>query len=507
MRSAVRFRPAVLTACVVALFAATSPPLTAAPPPFVDVLISFKNAPGPDEHAVVRQQGGAITETYWLVPAVAARVPAAAVAAIGRNPLVDVIEPDAEVLAHDLELDNAWGVARIGAGLVHDAGQSGAGIKVAVLDTGIDYTHPDLDANVVGGWDFVNNDADPMDDHSHGTHIAGTIGAEDNGAGVVGVAPGVQLYALKVLGANGSGSWSHIISALQWCVNNGMHVTNNSYGSATDPGSTVRQAYANAYAAGVLIVASAGNSGTSDGNTDTVGYPARYDSVIAVGATTSSDTRPSWSSTGPTVELAAPGSSIYSTLPGGRYGGKSGTSMACPHVVGAAALVMATGVTDIVDVRQVLAVTSQDLGASGWDTWYGFGLVDAAAAFSLARTAPAPAPAPEPDPEPTPPAPSAVFVHSIQYSTSGGRQSDKHLSVAATLRNDLSGAVAGATVTVSITRDQKVVLRSSGTTDSAGKVSFSLTNAPSGTYQTLVQSVSAGSLVWDGVTPANSYKK
>jgi subtilisin len=371
--------------------------IAAAPPAQVDVLISFKNPPGPNGRALIRGQGGTVKETFWLVPAVAARVPLAAVEALRKNPNVDVVEPDGEVLADDLELDRVWGVKRIGAGVVHANGYKGTGVKVAVLDTGIDYTHPDLDANVAGGWDFVNNDNDPRDDHGHGTHIAGTIAAEDNDIGVVGVAPEVELYAVKVLNSSGSGSWSKIISGLQWCVQNGIQVTNNSYGSTSNPGSTVRNAFDNASAAGVVIVASAGNSGTKSGTEDNVNYPARFDSVIAVGATNSNNSRASWSSTGPTVELAAPGVSIRSTLPGGGYGGKSGTSMACPHVVGVAALVIGAGAGDwngngIIsdDVRMVLDATAYDLGTSGGDAWYGFGLVDAASAVSLVLSSASP---------------------------------------------------------------------------------------------------------------------
>lgn len=475
----------------------------------VDVLVAFKNPPGPNEHALVRKNGGTVKHSFWIVPAVAARVPLKAIAALQNNPNVDVVEPDGIVWADDLELDNVWGVKRIGAGIVHAEGFTGTGVKVAVLDTGIDYNHPDLAALVAGGWDFVNNDAYPMDDHSHGTHIAGTIAAIDNDAGVVGVAPNVQLYAVKVLNSSGSGSWSTIIAGIQWCVQNGIHVTNNSYGGTSNPGSTVQQAYDNAYAAGVVMVASAGNSGTSAGDTNTVNYPGGFNSVIAVGATTSSDTRPSWSSTGPQVELAAPGNSIYSTMPGGGYGSKSGTSMACPHVVGAAAQVMGAGVTNPADVRQVLAATTVDLGSAGWDSWYGFGLVDVPAAIALALTNPDPTPPPpEPDPTPEPPpAAGPVYVDSITYSTYGGKAANKHLTATVQLVDGNRGAVASAGVSVKIYRGSTVALTSSGTTDSSGRVSFTVSNAKAGTYSTQVTNVSASPLVWDGQTPVNTFSK
>lgn len=340
----------------------------------VAVLIGFKNVPGPSEQALVHSQAGVIKYSYHLVPAIAASIPEQARAALLANPAVARIELDGTVRALDAELDNSWGVKRIGAGVVHDARNKGAGVKVAVIDTGIDYTHPDLDANYKGGRDFVNNDNDPMDDHGHGTHVAGTIAAEDNGTGVVGVAPEAWLYALKILDSSGSGSDSDLIAAMQWAVDNHMQVVNMSLGTPTDPGMTVQQAFDNAAAAGVLSVAAAGNSDLWGLIGDTVEWPARYESVIAVGATDNTDYLAYFSSTGPQVELAAPGVNIRSTLRGGGYGTMSGTSMATPHVTGTAALVIAAGWSD---VRARLASTADDLGLTGRDTWYGYGLVDA----------------------------------------------------------------------------------------------------------------------------------
>jgi len=346
-------------------------------PERVKVLIGFMRQPGPAEQALVRTAGGTIKYTYHLVPAIAASIPEAAIQGLLNNPNITRIELDIAVYAVDAELDNTWGVKRIGAGTVHDGGNKGAGVKVAVIDTGIDYTHPDLNANYAGGHDFVNSDKDPMDDAGHGTHVAGTVAAEDNDIGVVGVAPEAELYALKVLGADGSGSYSDVIAALQWAVDNFMQVTNNSYGSSGDPGDTVKAAFDNAYKAGVLNVCAAGNSGTPPGRGDNVIYPARYESCIAVAATDQSDERARWSSTGPDLELSAPGVAINSTLLGGGYGTGSGTSMASPHVAGTAALVIASGVTGVGEVRLRLQETADDLGDLGRDTKYGYGLVDA----------------------------------------------------------------------------------------------------------------------------------
>ncbi|MCH7903847.1 MAG: S8 family serine peptidase [Armatimonadetes bacterium] len=343
----------------------------------VPVIISFSHQPGPAEQALVRGAGGTIKYTYRLVRAIAATIPSAAIDGLERNPNVIAVDLDGIVYAIDAELDNTWGVKRTGAGFVHDGGNKGLGVKVAIIDSGIDYTHPDLDGNFMGGYDFVNNDNDPMDDYKHGTHVAGTVAAEDDGVGVVGMAPLASLYGVKVLNSSGSGSWSDIIAALQWCVDNGIQVTNNSYGSSSDPGVAVKAAFDNSYAAGIIHVAAAGNSGNRKGKGDKVGYPARYASVIAVASTTSDDTRSSFSSTGPDVEIAAPGSNIKSTKLGGGYVNFSGTSMASPHVAGAAALVIAAGMTLNTDVRAQLIMTADDLGDAGWDPLFGYGIVDA----------------------------------------------------------------------------------------------------------------------------------
>ncbi|MFQ5968526.1 MAG: Ig-like domain-containing protein [Acidimicrobiia bacterium] len=355
----------------------------------VDVIIAYYDDPDDFDVEDILELGGTLKYVYHLVPAIAATVPESALVELTENFLVQRVDLDLQVHALDAELDNSWGVKRIGSGLVHDGANLGLGVKVAVLDSGIDYIHPDLNANFAGGHDFVNNDADPMDDEGHGTHVAGSIAAEDDNAGLVGVAPEASLYVLKVLDQFGNGNYSDIIAALQWAVDNGMQVTNNSYGSLGDPGLTVKQAFDNAEAAGLLNVAAADNAGNCAGTGDSVNFPARYASVIAVAATNSTDGVPCFSSTGPDVEIAAPGVDINSTLLGGGYGLGSGTSMATPHVAGTGALVIASGITDqnlngrINDeVRDRMNQTAEDLGLPA--EWVGNGLVDADAAAASA---------------------------------------------------------------------------------------------------------------------------
>ena len=370
-----------------------SPEKSGPPDGLVKVLIGFKEKPGAAQQAMVKGAGGKIKYTYHIVDAIAASIPEKAIEALKKNPNVRYVEPDGQVYALDFtpdeELINSWGVNRIGAGIVHDLGNRGAGVKIAIMDSGVDYEHPDLIGRFdtdLKGCDFVNGDDDPMDDNGHGTHVAGTVAAEDNGVGVVGVAPEANLYALKVLNEKGIGDFSDVILALQWCEENDIQVTNNSYGSSGDPGDTLKAAFDNSASAGVLHVASAGNSGNPPARGDNVGYPAAYDSVIAVAATDQNDERARWSSTGSDVELSAPGVAINSTLLDGGYGEKSGTSMASPHVAGVASLVwanLANSNWTNDEVRAQLQNTADDLGATGKDDMYGYGLVNAAEAVGI----------------------------------------------------------------------------------------------------------------------------
>lgn len=381
------------------LIASLATPVASQPAPMVKVLIGVTHQPGPSEEELVRQAGGQILFTYHLVPAIAALVPETAIPTLLANSLFTRVDHDVKVHATDLQLDRAWGVKRIGAGTVQEAGNKGTGVKVAVIDTGIDYSHPDLRTNFAGGRDFVNNDADPIDDNGHGTHVAGTIAARDNGDGVVGVAPEAQVFGLKVLGADGSGDNTSVIAALEWAVDHQIQVANMSFGDTEDPGPIAKAAFDNATAAGVLLIAAAGNDGSPDGVTDTVGFPARFDSVVSVAATAPDNSRAFFSSVGPEVRLAAPGFDIMSTFLGGLYAVASGTSMATPHVVGVAALVIGAGINDVNhngrindEVEQRLISSADDFGAAGRDTEFGFGVVDAPRAVGLpnpADTAPA----------------------------------------------------------------------------------------------------------------------
>jgi subtilisin family serine protease len=342
----------------------------------IPVIITFKDK---TNAAVVKAAGGDVKQEYTIIPAISANVPEEALYGLTHNPNIDFVEYDAQVYA--TEQTTPWGIEKVGATQVHSTYENtGDGINVAILDTGIDYNHPDLDENYAGGYDFVNNDEDPWDDQYHGTHCAGTVAAENNTEGVIGVAPDVNLYALKVLDSEGSGYYSYIISALEWAVENDIDVASMSLSGSSDY-IYLRNACDEAYSNGVVLVAAAGNTGD-----DSLRYPAAYDSVIAVSATDSNNDIADFSSIGPQVELAAPGVGVYSTIPirySSDYYSLSGTSMATPHVTGVVALLLSADNSLTPDeVREILHDTATDLGENGKDDEYGYGLVNAYAAVN-----------------------------------------------------------------------------------------------------------------------------
>lgn len=508
-----RFALAWRLTVVVLHFVFAAQLIEAAPPGKVDVLIGFKNPPGQNDQAFIRAQGGKVKHSYTLIPSIAATVPQQALIVLANNPNVLIIEPDVEIQAISYvdEIALTWGVDRIEADYAHlrTSPITGELVKVAVIDTGIDTDHPDLETNYYGGSDFVNGDSDPEDDNGHGTHCAGTIAGVANGVGVVGVAPLAEIYALKVLDENGSGSFSSVIAALQWCVENGIDVTSNSYSSSQDPGTQVAAAFANANQAGVLSIAAAGNRGNIRGNGNNVGYPAAYDDVVAVAATDQSDNRAYFSSTGPAVEVSAPGYQVPSTYLSGQYAYLSGTSMACPHVAGMAALLIQAGLEADVEIdneviRQAIADSCEDLGKTGRDSQYGYGIVNVMAGIMLLESGLVVPPIDTPT-EP-PGELLSMSVSSIDYSTAGGKNKDKDLVVTLQIDGD-SGGVPNASVSITLKLNDSNYASGSGTTDSSGSITFRLRNASNGIWTTVVTNVTADGYQWDNVTPPNQFSK
>lgn len=366
------------------------------------VIVGFRNAPGVASHEKqdkIHRAGGRIKRSHRLFNVIAAQMPEEEIERLKNDPSVAYVEEDSVVsvvqpvqasATPSQEYMDSWGVSHIGADAVVQAGIKGTSIKVAVLDSGIDYSHPDLIDNYKGGYNFVYDNNDPFDDSmsafipsGHGTHVAGIIGARNNGTGVVGVAPEVSLYAVKVLTAGLLGDMSDIIAGIEWAIEHKMQLINMSI-ATPDQSLALKDACDKAAQAGIILVAAAGNY-----NLPTIYYPAAFDSVIAVTAIKPDSTRPPYNY-GPEAELAAPGVNIKSTIPGGGYGYLTGTSQAAPHVTGVAALLLSSGIQDangngsVVDeVRQRMATTARDLGDPGRDFMFGYGLVDAALAVGV----------------------------------------------------------------------------------------------------------------------------
>ena len=295
---------------------------------------------------------------------------------------VEYAEPDYKVLAleetNDPYLENQWGLYKIqAAGKEDSAWNYSKGdplIKIAILDTGIDQDHGDL-SNKVAQTKNCTDSPTADDLYGHGTHVAGIAAAlTNNDIGVAGVGYKASLINAKVLGDDGSGYYSWIIDCLKWSADNGAKVINMSLG-APYKSKALEQAVNDAWRKGVVLVAAAGNSGSSSPT-----YPAYYSNVIAVAATDSNDKKPSWSSFGRWVDVAAPGVDIYSTFPnhentlgGSGYGYASGTSMATPHVAGVAALVWATSSfgQNNLTVRQQIEKTADKIAGTGKYWTYG----------------------------------------------------------------------------------------------------------------------------------------
>lgn len=361
----------------------------------VQVIIGFKSKPGSSDIDFITGLGGVINREYTIINAIAATVPENILDKIKRSPNVEYIEIDEKMYAHIpigtcqeiqiLKQIVPWGIDRIGSRLVNAMGNTGKGIKIGILDTGIDYLHEDLSRNYKGGYNFIDNNTDARDHNGHGTHVAGTIAAEDNDIGVVGVAPEAYIYSVRILDFAATGTASDITAGLEWCLNNNMQIVNMSLGSCEDSISVSRSLDI-LYSRGILLIAAAGNSGNGMGTGDSIDNPARYNSVVAVGATDINDNRASFSSTGPKLEISAPGKDIYSLLPGNKYASLSGTSMASPHVAGVAALVISAdpGISNV-QTRIRLQTTAQNISKGSFEgkSWFGYGLVDAVKAVSI----------------------------------------------------------------------------------------------------------------------------
>lgn len=286
------------------------------------------------------------------------------------------VTPD--VVVSDPYYGNSWALPKIQAPTAWDS-TNGSGVTIAILDTGVDSTHPDLASNMVPGWNIYDNNADTRDVHGHGTMVAGTAAmAANNSSGSAGVAWGAQIMPVRISAPDGMAYWSTVAQGVNWAADHGAKVANISY--AVSGSSTVQSAAQYMRSKGGVVMVSAGNSGVLEN-------VAANDSLLSVAATDSNDRRTSWSSYGSYVDISAPGLSIYTTLRGGGYGNASGTSFSSPITAATAALMIsANNNISPADIYQILKSTALDLGDAGYDIYYGAGRVDAAKALAAAQS-------------------------------------------------------------------------------------------------------------------------
>ena len=348
------------------------------PPVEKRVIIIYNHAVTDDDENELKDLGAKIKHRYTLTPAITAYVKEKDIPKIRNDTDVKDIFDDQRV--HALLSDSIF---QINADQVHSAGVTGYGARVCIVDTGVDDSHPAL-GSLINEYDFVNNDADAYDDNGHGTHVAGIVASTD--PTYRGVAYGSSLMAAKVLDSLGNGWDSTVIAGIEWCVANGADVISMSLGGGAFSGACdlepSAQASNIAVDQGVVVLAATGN----DYKSNAISAPACGSKVIAIGAVDDNDIVTGYSNKGTEVDLVAPGgvltNKIMSTKPGGGFTGKYGTSMATPHASGAAALLLEADPTLTPDeVRTILQNTAVDLGVPGFDTSYGYGRVDAYAAY------------------------------------------------------------------------------------------------------------------------------
>jgi subtilisin family serine protease len=381
-------------------------------------IVAFKSdVNAADRVKIAEASGGKVVRTLELINAVVVEMPAAEVriadARLKSRPEVDRVDEDPKInwlkavsapssdnflpdihaiiqpfkLSKPSRLADAplpWGIKRVNASGAWANGNKGQGVKLVVIDTGIDYNHPDLKPVIKGGWNAITKATDFMDDHGHGTHCSGTIAGQGQvigGTAIWGVAPKVDLYGVKVLDANGSGTFDDVIAGMQWAVTNHMDVASMSLG-ASQGNDSLAAAVKAMKDNGVALIAAAGNSGDDGQGGDTVGYPAHYDGAIAIAASDANDQVAYFSSRGSAVALIGPGVDVLSLAPGGGTATMSGTSMATPHNAGLAALAVASGAHGYEAVRSAMIAAATKLkDASGQPhapNLQGNGLVDAA---------------------------------------------------------------------------------------------------------------------------------
>ena len=306
-------------------------------------------------------------------------------AAFAKNSAVEFVEKDyllePALIPNDPNFSNQWHLQAINAEGAWDISQGSSSIPIAILDTGVDPTHPDLQDKLILGYNFYNNNADWSDVCGHGTKVAGSAAAiTNNNLGVSGVAWNNPIIPIRITDTNCYGYYSSMISGIVYAADNGARAANISF--AIFNGAALSSAAQYMNDRGGWVVAAAGNSGAFEGYTENP-----Y--IISVSATGSTDSITSWSSYGPYVDFAAPGSSIYTTRAGGTYGYSSGTSFSSPIVAGVVALIFSNDPSlTSAQAYDALKNSAVDKGSAGWDNMYCGGLVDVYGALSLNNNPP-----------------------------------------------------------------------------------------------------------------------
>ncbi|AQS06779.1 S8 family peptidase [Clostridium beijerinckii] len=433
------------------------------------VIVVFKNKA--DKNVVSKARGN-VRREYKNANVLSASVPTTAIKDLKDDPNVLAVEQDIIVKTNSQTVD--WGVNKIQAPTAWSSSYTGKGVKIGIVDTGI-ANHEDL--SVAGGAAFTSYTTSYLDDNGHGTHVAGIIGAKNNGYGIVGVANEASLYAIKVLGNDGAGYLSDIIAGIDWCITNKMDIINLSLGSSV-PSTALQQEVDKAYNQGILVVAAAGNDGTSDGSTDTVDYPAKYSSVIAV---------------------AAPGVNVLSTYLNNKYVSMSGTSMSAPFVTGDLALLkQANPGLSPNKLRAKLNENVIDLGISGKDSWYGYGLIQAPKGQTSTVTQPISTIPTNTQPVTTQPVvsqpvttqPSKLGTRTVVSTNKAYYLAGDIIYIKAKVIDTSGKAIQGAAVKFSITSPKGVVTIYKGMTDRYGEAFFGILTyriTGKGTYKVLAE--------------------
>ncbi|MRG85258.1 S8 family peptidase [Salinibacillus xinjiangensis] len=304
----------------------------------------------------------------------------AVVKALNNNPNVEYAEPNYKLNAtwtpNDTYANTSYqyGLFTTYTDYAWDIARGSSSQEIAVIDTGVDYNHEDLNDKTILGYDFVQNDYDPMDRNGHGTHVAGTAAAEtNNGIGIAGMAPETNILAVRVLDPRGSGSLADIVDGIRYAADYGAEVINLSLGCNCDT-QALEDAVNYAWNKGAVVIAAAGNDGVS-----TTFEPASYENVISVAAVDSNNRLASFSNYGSWVDVAAPGVDIASTIQRNGYAYMSGTSMASPHVAGLAGLLAGQNRNNA-EIRAAIENTASSISGTGY--YFEHGLINSNAAVS-----------------------------------------------------------------------------------------------------------------------------